>query len=64
MIYARDLKIDQSFKRKNDNRIYKRIKFENKLTMLFRCIDNLIAYVEAESSMYCIPLNELVEEKL
>ena len=62
-IAANKITIGRKFKRKNENEIYTRIKFENKLTVIYRCVENIVAESEW-GNVYFIPCNELVNEVL
>lgn len=62
-ISAANIKVGGSFKRKDENVIYTRIKFENKLTVIYRCVENIVAKVGWDNVCF-IPCNELVNEVL
>lgn len=62
-ISANNIKVGGSFKRKNENVIYTRIKFENKLTVIYRCVENIVARTGFDNVCF-IPCNELVNEVL
>ena len=62
-ISATNIKVGGSFKRKDENVIYTRIKFEDKLTVIYRCVENIVAKVGWDNVCF-IPCNELVNEIL
>lgn len=62
-ISANNIKVSGSFKRKDENVIYTRIKFENKLTVIYRCVENIVAKIGVDNVCF-IPCNELVNEVL
>ena len=55
--YARELAIGEKFYRANDEMVYKRITFEGKNEVLFRCVKNIVA-LRGPNDVAFIPLDE------